>query len=321
VIYVPDTLEDERFQQDTSGTRSLMAVPLTVQDRVIGALSIESAQPNAFTPNHERVLIITGSQIAATIESVRHAHALAAANAQLEAQDKLRRELLIQVSHDLRSPLTLVQGYAGLLADQAFGPISPEQVEYLNIIEQRAQSIQRLTEDILSTRPIDTSLLELAPLDITQLSEQAIADARIVFASSNMAFTTDLAPGEFVVEGDEARLNRVYYNLISNAVKFSPEGGVITLSTRHDAEGGRILVSITDQGIGIQPDKLPHIFERFFRGDKEFRSRFDGSGVGLYNVKQIVEAHHGAVWGESEVGVGSTLTFALPLAVQPTGER
>lgn len=313
VIYVPDTYADPNFRRVDPGIRSMLTVPLTVQDRVIGTLSIDSAQPDAFTHEHERVLTIAGSQIAATIETVRRTAELAHANARLKAQDELRADLLIQVSHDLRSPLGLIQGYAGLMKEQAFGPVTPKQADILKMLETRSDSIKQLTEDILATKPIDRTMLSLIPLDITRFSEQAIHDARIVFAESGITFETDLAEGAFYVEADYHRLYRVYDNLISNAIKFSPNGGAVTLSTRYEPAHQRILVSIRDQGIGISEDKLPHIFERFFRGDRQFRERFKGTGVGLYNTRQIIEAHDGAIWVESQEGQGSTFTFALPL--------
>ena len=314
VIYVADAHADESFSLIDPDVRSLMAVPLMVQDRVIGALSIDSSQPNAFSRDHERVLTIAAGQIAATIDSVHRANELSEANARLEAQDELRKELVIQVSHDLRSPLGLVQGYAGLIRDEAFGGVNEEQSDALLIIERRAQSIKQLTEDILSTRPINHDMLELTEIDINALSQQSIADARIVFKDSSVHFETDLIPGEFIVMGDPHRLCRIFDNLLSNAVKFSPDGGTVTVRTRPDPETGYVQISISDQGIGIPPEKLPHIFERFYRGNKEFRVRFPGSGVGLFIVQQLVEAHHGTVWGESEMGQGSTFTIALPLA-------
>jgi signal transduction histidine kinase len=116
--------------------------------------------------------------------------------------------------------------------------------------------------------------------------------------------------GGLLIKADYNRLSRVFDNLIGNAVKFSPDGGTITVRAEPERDSRRVLVSIGDQGIGIAPDQVPYIFERFFRGD---RKRFGGSGLGLYIVQQIIEAHRGQVWVTSEQGVGSTFTFALSL--------
>jgi PAS domain S-box-containing protein len=320
VIYVPDTAADPHFRVIDPDIRSLMVVPLTAHGHVIGTLGIDSAFPHAFTPDHERVLTIAGGQIAAAIETVRllqeareRADQLAEANARLEAQDELRKELVYQVSHDLRSPLQIVYGYAELMRDEVLGPVTPAQNDALALIVKRSKSIERLTKDIMAAKPISRDMLNLRPVNLTEISRQAFADAQIIYQDSRYTFKADLVPEDLIVEADYDRLNRVFDNLISNAVKFSPDGGTITLRTACDRAGGRALVSLTDQGIGIASDKLPYIFERFYRGDKAFRKRFGGSGLGLYIVQQIIGAHHGRVWAESREGVGSTFTFALPL--------
>jgi PAS domain S-box-containing protein len=320
VIYVPDTAADPHFRVIDPGIRSLMVVPLTAHGRVIGTLGIDSTFPNAFSPDHERVLTIAGGQIAAAIETVRllqetreRADQLAEANTRLEAQDELRKELVYQVSHDLRSPLQIVYGYTELMRDELLGSVTPSQKEALSLIAKRSKSIERLTKDILAAKPISQDMLELHRVNLTEMCHQALVDAQIVYQGSCCTFESELVPEDLIVEADYNRLNRVFDNLISNAVKFSPDGGIIILRTDRDAPGDCALVSIVDQGIGISKDKLPLIFERFYRGDKAFRKRFDGSGLGLYVVQQIIQAHNGRVWAESQEGVGSTFTFALPL--------
>jgi two-component system sensor histidine kinase VicK len=294
----------------------MLAVPLTVQDHVIGTLNIDSERPDAFTPDHERVLIIAGGQIAAAIETVRLLHEtrdraaqLAEANASLKALDDLRNKLIYEVSHDLSSPLALIYGYAGLLRDAQLGPVTPDQEEALEIIEQRAKAINRMTKDILSTKPIDYDTLDLGPVDVHQLSRQAVANARFMFQDQGSIFEIDLDESDAIVDGDRDRLIRVFDNLIGNAVKFSPQGGTITVRSRLAPDGTRVLVSVSDQGIGIPADLMPKVFERFFQVNRSFK----GVGLGLSIVKIIVEAHQGEVWVESQKGKGSTFTFALPL--------
>jgi len=320
VIYVPDTEADPNFKPVDPGVRSLLVVPLTVRGRVIGTLGIDGAVPHAFTEEHERVLTIAGGQIAATIETVRliqetraHATQLVEANAQLAAQDELRRELVYQVSHDLRGPLQIVYGYADMMRDEMLGPVTATQKEILSLILKRSKAIERLTKDIMAARPINRETLELAEVNLSELCQQALVDAQMVYTDTRFRFESELTPEELPVEGDYNRLSRVFDNLFHNAVKFSPDGGVITLRTRCNREHRCAQVSVSDQGIGIAPDKLPYIFERFYRGDKAFRQRFEGTGLGLYNVYQIIQAHQGRVWAESEPGKGSTFVFELPL--------
>jgi PAS domain S-box-containing protein len=316
-IYVADTHNDPQFRLIDPGVCSVMIVPLTARGRVIGTLGIDGAVPYAFTPEHERVLTIAGGQIAAAIETLNllqqtreRADLLAVANASLEAQDALRKELVYQVSHDLRSPLQIVYGYADMLFNAELGPVTEMQKDVLALMLKRTRSIERLTLDIMAVKPISREVLELKPVDLNALCQQAIVDSQMLHEEVGVVFEGELAPGELLVEGDYNRLSRVFDNLISNAVKFSPEGGTITIRSERESGGQRALISISDQGIGIPPDHLPYVFERFFRGN---RKRFAGSGLGLYNVQQIVEAHQGQVWVTSQEGTGSTFTFALPL--------
>ncbi|RPJ00912.1 MAG: GAF domain-containing protein, partial [Chloroflexi bacterium] len=296
-LYVRDTLNDPAFRVVDPGVRSIMIVPLTVRGSVIGALGLDGAVSNAFTPEHERVLTIAGGQIAAAIEMVNllnqtreRADQLAAANAALEAQDALRRELVYQVSHDLRSPLQIVYGYADMLRNGELGPVTEFQTEVLDLVLKRTRSIERLTLDIMAAKPISHDMLELDAIDLNEMCHQAIVDAQMIHSDQGFTFVTHLAPSVMPVQADYHRLSRVFDNLISNAVKFSPEGGTITLSSERDPDRQRLTVSISDQGIGIAPDQIPYVFERFYRGN---RKRFSGSGLGLYIVQQIVEAHLG----------------------------
>ncbi len=319
-IYVPDTYAAPSFRHIDSDIRSLLSVPLTVHKRTIGALSIDSDEVDAFTPEHERVLAIAGGQIAATIETLRlleearqRADELATVNAQLEAQDELRRELLFQVSHDLRSPLQIIHGYTEIMREEMLGPLNGEQKNVLGLILKRSRSIEQLAKDIIAARPIDHDMLNMQALDLNALCQQAFQDAQLLYQEAPVSFASELHPEPLIVEADYYRLSRIFDNLISNAVKFSPEGGTITLRTQIDESGRWARVSISDQGIGIPANKLPYIFERFYRGDRQFRKRFQGAGLGLYITQQIIEAHRGKIWAESQENVGSTFTFALPL--------
>lgn len=321
VVYVPDTQADPRFRVIVPEIRSLLVVPLTVHGRTIGSLGIDSTQPDAFTPDHERMLTIAGGQIAAIIETLRllretreRADELARANALLQAQDALRKELVYQVSHDLRSPLQIVYGYAGMMYDGDIGPVTPYQQEVLDHIIRRSKAIERMTQDIMAAKPISRETLELGTVNVSELCAQAVASAQVVHRDRpHLTFRAEIAEEPILVEGDYNRLTRTLDNLIGNAVKFSPQGGTVVVRVTRDAARNCAVVSVSDEGIGIPADRMPFLFERFFRAH---RGRFDGSGLGLYNVQQIVHAHNGQVWAESEEGRGSTFTFTLPLAAE-----
>ena len=327
VIYVPDTHARRDLRVVDPAVRSLLCVPLTVQDRAIGTLSIDSEQPYAFTPDHERLLTIAGGQIAAAIqtmhllnESRERAAQLAEANANLKELDVLRDELIANVSHELRSPLSLVRGYTGLLRDEEMGPLTSDQAEALAIIDDKARSIGRLIDDILALERIRHDTLDLGPVDLNELCERACTGAALVYTERGLNFEAQLVEGTYVIDADRDRLNQVLDNLIGNAAKFSPDDETITLRTSVDPPGTRFAISITDHGIGISPDKLQHIFERFFQGDRMIKHRYGGAGLGLSIVQRIIEAHGGKVFVESQEGKGSTFTVVLPLEPEPSHE-
>ncbi len=315
-ISEPNPLIDA--QSPDLSPRSVLIVPLTAHHQIIGALGIDSSAYKAFSPDHERLLTIAAAQIAGAIDSARlyeeihdRAQRLADANHELEALDRLRTELVQNLSHELRSPLTFVKGYARLLHDGDLGPVTGAQVNALDLIEHKADTITRLIADLMTLETLDSRDLRLTRLDLAQLAAQAADNARVAHYQKHIQFKTVLDVDKLLINGDPDRLNQVFDNLIGNAVKFSPEGGAITV--RAWAERGLCLASIADTGIGIPPDKLPYIFERFYQGGDSTRRRFGGAGLGLSIVRRIVEAHGGQVRVESQLGVGSTFIVQLPL--------
>ncbi len=299
--------------------RSVLMMPLLVQDEIVGVISVQSYEPNSYTQNDIDLLETIAGTIAVAVrnaqlydQTAERADELARANARLQAQDALRKELVYQVSHDLRSPLQIVYGYAGMMHDGDIGPVTDYQQEVLGQIIRRSKAIERMTQDIMAAKPISRETLELGPVDVSELCAQAVASAQVVHRSqSHLTFRAEIASEHVLVEGDYNRLTRALDNLIGNAVKFSPQGGEVVVCLTCDAARNCAVVSVSDKGIGIPADQIPFLFERFFRAH---RGRFDGSGLGLYNVQQIVHAHNGQVWAESAEGQGSTFSFSLPLA-------
>lgn len=320
VVYVPDTRTDARFRVIDPDIRSLLAVPLKAHDQVIGSMSIDSACPDAFTPDHERLLTIAGSQLAAAIETLRlleeareRAAQLDEANQTLRAVDALRDELVQNVSHELRSPLALVRGYAGLMRDGELGPVTADQITALDTIEKKAESISRLINDILSLETIQRGTLTLGLVDMAALAEQAVRSARLVHAGHTFEFVCETEADACVVEGDSGRLTQVIDNLLGNAVKFSPPGSTVTVRLRPGPDSCAVTMDVIDEGIGIPADKLAHIFERFYQIDHGERGHRGGAGLGLSIVRRILEAHGGTIAVRSVEGQGSTFTCTLPL--------
>ncbi len=316
-IYVPDTREDPRFVVFDPSVRSLMCVPLMVGDRAIGVLSVDHEVPNAFQPEHERLLTIVAAQAAAAIENARlfyelraYAEELRRAYEELQEADRLKDEIVQNVSHELRTPLTFIKGYVDLLLDGSMGPLTEAQREAVEIIAEKTNLLARLVGDIVTLQRIERGTLSCEAVDIVALARVAVQSFQLTVTQPGLEFTMEDPGGPLMVWGDRERLSQVLDNLLHNAVKFSPNGGRITV--RVADHGDYVLVSVQDTGIGIPPDKLDRIFDRFYQVDGSTKRRFGGMGLGLAIVKRIVEAHGGRVWAESELGKGSTFYFTVP---------
>jgi PAS domain S-box-containing protein len=246
----------------------------------------------------------TSDQLAEALESQRNA------NANLERLDRTKTEFLSIVSHEFRTALTGIQGFSELIRD---GGLEADEVRaYGGYIFNDADRINRLIGDMLDLDRMESGRMSMrsGDVDINEVLTEAMARAGTAVASP-VEFKADLDPRLPIVVGDRDRLIQVVSNLVNNAVKYSPDGGTVTLSTR--SEGGYALVSVADTGLGIPPDEIGHVFERFRRVRSGAAQSIPGTGLGLTIVKQIVEMHGGKIWVESAVGHGSAFHFTVPL--------
>ena len=316
-IYVPDALEEVGFVFFDSSVRSLLTVPLSLQDRVIGTLSVNDDQPAAFSEADERLLTIAASQAAIAIENARlyarleqRARNLAEAYAELQEADRLKDEMVQNISHELRTPLTFVKGYVELLLAGESGPLSDRQEEYLKIVADKTNAITRLVSDIIFLQHADRVSGKMTSFSLTNLARRALRGCEATAEEAGLTLMADFPDDLPPAVGDEGRLLQVFDNLLNNAIKFSSAGGKITVTV--EDIGSMLRVSVSDQGIGIPKDQQERIFERFYQIDGSTRRRFGGAGLGLAIVKRIVESHNGKIWVESEPGKGSSFRFTVP---------
>ncbi|NWF69539.1 MAG: GAF domain-containing protein [Chloroflexi bacterium] len=224
---------------------------------------------------------------------------------------RFKDEMLRIASHDLRTPLALIAGYADLISID-LDPQSTTQ-EHLEVIRRSTERMNGLLDDLLRVEQVKRSPLELhEEVDLGALAAEVVAETRPLVARKNQELSADLQtaalPGVVV---DRALLRRAMENLITNASKYTPEGGHIRV--RASAADGRFHFSVEDDGIGIPPEHLPHIFESFYRVKDARAGNVPGFGLGLNLVRTIIERHKGEVWVESQVGIGSKFGFELPL--------
>jgi two-component system phosphate regulon sensor histidine kinase PhoR len=225
--------------------------------------------------------------------------------------EMVRAEFVANVSHELKTPVTAVKGFAETLLEGAlYDPRACE--EFVSIIAEEAERLNRLINDLLSLSRIESReiRLQLEPLELGHEIRQIADTIMPRFQKKELALNV-LAPGKPVVaQADRDRLEQVLLNLLENSLMYTPSGGRVDVAVWEEV--GMVVVSVSDTGIGIPPDDLPRIFERFYRVDRARSRKLGGTGLGLAIVKHIVDAHGGRVWVESELGQGSTFYFTLP---------
>ncbi|HTN43428.1 MAG TPA: PAS domain S-box protein [Nitrospiria bacterium] len=227
--------------------------------------------------------------------------------------DRLKSDFVSQVSHELRTPLTSIKGYIDNLKDGIAGALTEKQLEYLSRMSRNAEHLAALIGDLLDVSRIESGkmTLRLTPLPLRDLIEEAVKNLRSVAEEKRLEVAVSPFEGESRVRGDRDQLEQVVAHLLVNAIKYTPPGGRITIALRRNEKF--ILTSIRDTGIGIPREKQSRIFERFYRVGPESFSIGNGTGLGLYIAKHIIEMHGGQIGVASEVGNGSEFSFTLPL--------
>jgi signal transduction histidine kinase/ActR/RegA family two-component response regulator len=297
------------------GVCSAMTVPLRARGRTVGAISFISAESGR--RYRERELRLA--------EELARRAALAVDNARLyeraQEANRAKDEFLATLSHELRTPLTPIVGWVHLLGGDGEAA-TPDLRHGLAVIDKNSQSLSHLINDLLDMSAILNGKMRIdrLPVKINSVLQEAVETVRP--QADKRGVGIELAPcagDEPAVEGDRTRLVQVFWNLLSNAVKFSPDGGRVRVACDADARGLRVRVE--DEGIGISPEFLPHVFERFRQADMSPTKLYGGLGIGLSLVRSFVEAHGGEVSAESAgEGRGSRFTVRLPAGGMRTAD-
>jgi len=296
-----------------AGWRSLVAVPMLRDGRIVGALVVRRRKPGDFSAETCELVQTFAGQSALAILNARLFRELERKSAELEVAGRHKSEFLASMSHELRTPLNAVIGFSEVLLERMFGDLNERQEEYLHDILSSGKLLLDLLNDILDLSKVEAGQMDLqrSLFTIRSVLDEGMSLVRERALRQGVALRLETGPGVGLVESDPRRFKQVLLNLLSNAVKFTGEGGEIVL--RAERDGPSVRVSVQDTGTGIAPADQERIFESFQQGGR-VASRHEGTGLGLTLSRRIVELLGGRLWLESEVGVGSTFSFTIPLA-------
>ncbi len=309
-VLANDVAQDPRYLPfDYHATKSELVLPLKINEEIVGILNIEDSVMYAFDEMDVVVLQTLSDQISSALKNAQLYEEIMEANMKLTDLDHLKSEFLGIVSHDFRSPLsTIILAAKSLLRSEDIQKLNRFK-EYLTMIITQANRLNQLAEDTLSITKIESGQVKLdfKIVNVERTIQDAIASVRF---SNRHAINYTVDPSVSYIKADQARLRQVLQNLLSNSVKYSPNGCNILVAV-YKYSSDEVLFSVTDEGIGIEQESFDKLFQKFSRVDSTDSKKIKGTGLGLWICKEIVEAHNGKIWVESEVGKGSTFKFTI----------
>ncbi len=307
------TSQDENWPEGDGDTRSALVVPLQLRGQIIGALDFfETERERQWSEEDIALVEAVASQVALAVENARAYEELQRTAEQLREVDVFKSQFLANMSHELRTPLNSIIGFSRVLLKGIDGPLTDLQKADLNSIHNNGQYLLGLINDILDLSRIEAGKMELVfePVDLRPVIDGVMSTAIGLIKDKPITLVKEIADDLPVVRADTTRIRQVILNLVSNAAKFTEEG---TVAVRAWADAEYVTVSISDTGIGIPEEYFDRIFQEFRQVDGTATRRAGGTGLGLPISRHFIELHGGRVWVESEVGVGSTFTFNLPI--------
>lgn len=284
---------------------------LSIQQALREMLNTAERQARLETTN--QLVKSSNQQLRSEIEErERTQRELARAKTIAEAANHAKSEFLANMSHELRTPLNAIIGFSDVLSEQLCGPLNPAQQGYVNDVLESGQHLLSLVNDVLDLAKIESGTMEIewSDVNLCTLVQRIAQISRERAVRQGIKLTCEISADLSSVRGDERRLKQLLYNFLSNALKFTPEGGEIIVRGR--AVGKNVLLSVSDTGVGIPDDETEKIFESFYQVDSTLTKSKQGTGLGLALVRKVAELHQGRVWVESQQGVGSTFFLEWP---------
>ncbi|MFN0162369.1 MAG: ATP-binding protein [Burkholderiales bacterium] len=320
VVHIPDlaAVDDEEYPISRElhkkyGHRSLLSVPLMREGEALGVINIRRTEAGGFSDTQIALMRTFADQAAIAIANTRLFEEIQEKGRQLELANQHKSEFLANMSHELRTPVIAVIGFSEVLIEGMFGEMNEKQLDYVQDIHSSGKHLLSLINDILDLSKIEAGRMELevTTFDLPSAIGNAVTLVRERAQRHGIELKTEVADDLGDYQGDERKFKQIMLNLFSNAVKFTGDGGRVTVAAhRNDAA---IEVSVSDTGIGIAPEDQPKVFEEFVQVGSNYATKREGTGLGLPLARRFVELHGGRMWLTSTPGTGSTFFFSLPV--------
>jgi len=307
------TAEDEEWRGGDGDAKSALVVPLRVRGQVIGALDLfEADQDRQWSEDDIALVEAVADQVALAVENARAYEEIQKTAVRLREMDTLKSQFLANMSHELRTPLNSIIGFSRVMLKGIDGPLTELQKTDLTSIYTNGQHLLGLINDVLDMSRIEAGMMELVfePMDLRPIIDGVMSTAMGLVKDRPVKLVQEVADDLPIIRADSTRIRQVLLNLISNAAKFTEEGSI---TMRAWADDDHITVSVTDTGRGIPEEHWGTIFQEFQQVDGTATRRVGGTGLGLPISRHFVELHGGRIWVESEMRIGSTFTFTIPI--------
>jgi signal transduction histidine kinase len=319
-LIVVNLAEDARFSDiEGLGVSSLLCVPLKTADKNIGVLYGLDYIARDFSPHEINLILTFSNQAALAIENARLYTKIQSAYEELQELDKAKDEFVSIASHEIRTPLALIKGYSSTLLRPELKLPPEKQQKFINGIDDASNRLISLIDNLLSVSRIESGRFKVnpQPVNLREVINHAINGFQGQLGNHELVL--NLSPDDTRAHCNREQLEQVIVNLVSNAIKYSPNGGTITITSlvhyNEDNSARRVEGRVADQGSGIAQEHLVKIFDKFYRVETGLTRKTQGTGLGLYICKSIINSYGGEIWAESTAGEGTTFIFTLPVWV------
>ena len=294
---------------------SLMIVPISLHDRIIGVMRVGSRRKDFFTPDQLEFLSIIADELAIIIEMFSLYENLSRTAQELAQLNKIKDEFLATVSHELKTPLTTIKGFVSVILSGEVGPLNEQQTNFLTVTDQSVNRLTSLINNLLDLSRLNGKVeMELQKVDMAELVRSSVSMMLLKARENDVELINETVKGLPPVHADTRWITQVVDNLVINAIKYSGRGAVVKVTGTDKGEA--VVICVEDNGPGIPPEEQKLVFDKFYRG-KSSHSQVSGTGLGLAISKSVVEKHGGKIWLESRPGKGCRFCFALPVSKTP----